>query len=467
MPSDTSHDNDHEPAPVLDRRAVFAWALYDWANSAYAIIVLAAVLPIFYGKYFSPVPPELLDALKNATDATRAQAQAAVDAATATTTLRWSLTNSVASLCSAIAAPILGAIADRSGRRKRMLLMFAGIGSAATVALVLIAQGNWLGASLVYIVSGIGFAGANVFYDALIIRVVHVDRRDMVSAIGFSLGYLSSGLTLALSLYIISDPTHIGLAADSGPLAVKICFLIVGLWWLLFSLPLIWWVGPDEPRPEFRLAGAVGPAFKEVIHTVKGLPKDRAVLIFLIAYWLYIDGVDTIIRMATSYGTGLGFDDTVMMKAFLLSQFVAFPAALVYGRIGQWIGAKRALLGGVVAYCGITVGAYFMRAGVDMDFYALAVGVGLVQGGIQALSRSFYSTLVPPAKASEYFGLYNLLGKSAAVVGPALMGVIGSLTGDVRIGILSLIALFVAGGITLLFVPTAAAHDPVTPEDAA
>jgi MFS transporter, UMF1 family len=405
-----------------ERRRVLAWALYDWANSAFATTVMAGFFPVFFKQYWS-----------TGVDVTES-------------TLRLGLANSAGSLVLAVAAPFLGAMADRGGVRKRFLAFFAFLGAVNTCGLFLVAQGQWVAASILYIVASVGFAGGNIFYDALLVDVTTPERSDRVSALGYALGYLGGGLLFAVNVLMSLKPAWFGLADTAQ--AVRISFVTVGVWWAVFSIPLFLWVRerPAKGRPAKGLE-MVGSGWRQLRDTFRQVRRLRMVALFLIAYWLYIDGVDTIVKMAVDYGLSLGFDSNQLVAALLLVQFVAFPAALGFGWIGQRLGTKTGIYLAIVVYLGVTVWGYLMDR--PWEFWVMAVVIGLVQGGIQSLSRSFYSRIIPPSKSAEFFGFFNMLGKFAAVVGPVIMGWAAVLTGNPRSGILALAVLFLLGGAIL------------------
>jgi UMF1 family MFS transporter len=407
-----------------ERKKIVSWALYDWANSAFATTVMAGFFPIFFKQYWS----------------------AGVDPTVSTFHL--GAANSVESVIVAALAPVLGAIADRGGAKKRFLLFFAGLGIAATAALALVGRGGWTAAAALYVVAAGGFAGSLIFYDALLVGVCGEDRVDAVSALGYALGYLGGGLLFAVNVAMTLWPRAFGLA-DAGE-AVRLSFVSVALWWALFSVPLLRWV--PEPPGAGRAAGwdAVGAGFRQLARTLREVRRLKVVFLFLAGYWLYIDAVDTIVRMAVDYGLSLGFDSRSLIVALLITQFVGFPAAIAFGSIGGRLGAKQGILIGLAVYVGVTLWAYGMRR--PAEFYALAAVIGLVQGGVQSLSRSLYTRIIPKTKAAEFFGFYNMLGKFAAVIGPLLMGWVGLVTGSPRHSILSIAALFAAGAVLLLFV---------------
>lgn len=408
---------------VFDRK-VISWALYDWGNSAFATTVMAGFFPLFFKQYWN------------------------VGVEVTTSTFRLGLANSIASLIVVALAPILGAIADRGGARKKFLLFFAAMGVVMTGSLFFVVRGSWQLAALLYGFGIIGFSGGNVFYDSLLVSVAPSGKEDMVSALGFALGYLGGGLLFALNVIMTLNPTWFGLADASA--AVRVSFLLVALWWAVFSLPVMF--GVKEPPTEERTRGwaMVSSGFLQLKKTFAEIRKLRIVFLFLVGYWLYIDGVDTIIRMAVDYGMSLGFPANSLIVALLITQFVGFPAAILFGKLGEKLGTKNGILLGIAVYLGVTVWGRFMDS--VAEFYILAVTIGLVQGGVQALSRSFYSRLIPANQAAEFFGFYNMLGKFAAVIGPILMGVVAILTGNPRHAILAIVVLFLGGGIILYLV---------------
>jgi UMF1 family MFS transporter len=358
-------------------------------------------------------------------------------------TLQLGAANSIASIVVALMAPLLGAIADQGGAKRRFLMFFAMMGVIMTGSLYLVAQGDWKLAVGLYVLATIGFSGANVFYDALLVNVAGEKKVDLVSAVGYSFGYLGGGLLFALNIAMTLHPRSFGLAGTAE--AVRLSFITVAVWWALFSIPLLLFV--KEPRTEIvhRRGNLLASGWSQLMSTFREIRQLRVVFLFLIGYWLYIDGVDTIIRMAVDYGLALGFSSRSLLTALLITQFVGFPAAIVFGRLGERLGAKTGIFIGLGVYLGVTVWGYAMDR--ESEFYGLAIAIGTVQGGVQALSRSLFTRLIPANKAAEFFGFYNMLGKFAAVIGPALMGVVSFLTGNPRWSVLAVGVLFVAGGI--------------------
>ena len=407
-------------SPLL-RRPVIAWALCDWANSAFATTVMAGFFPVFFKQYWS------------------AGAEAAVS------TFQLGLANGVGSLVIALLAPLLGAMADRGGARVRMMAFFTLLGALMTALLYQVGQGEWAAAGTIYLLAGIGFSGGVIFNDALLVDVSKPREYDLVSAFGYSLGYAGGGLLLVVNAAMVASPASFGLA-DAAE-AVRIAFPMVAAWWLLFTVPALLWVREQKPARPLALPAAAVAGFRELRATIAEVRRYRPLLWFLLAYWMYIDGVNTIIKMAVDYGLSLGFPQQSLIAALLITQFVAFPAALAFGWIGSKIGARNGIFIAIAIYSTATIAAYWMR---DIThFYLLAGTIGLVQGGIQSLSRSYFASLVPPGKQGEFFGFYNMMGKFAAVLGPLMVGITALVTDDTRNGMLSIIVLF-AGGALLL-----------------
>ncbi|KPK01151.1 MAG: MFS transporter [Nitrospira bacterium SG8_35_4] len=415
-----------------NKKALFSWALYDWANSAFATTVIAGFFPIFFKQYWS------------------------LGSDTSVSTARLGIANSIAGIIVALAAPLLGSIADRGSSKKKFLAFFTYLGVVMTFSLYMVSKGNWPFAVILYVFATVGFSGGNIFYDSLITGVASGKEFDVVSSLGFSLGYLGGGLLFALNVWMTLRPEVFGFA-DAGE-AVRFSFLSVGVWWAVFSLPVFLFV--KEPRGPETLSGldalkAGAAQLRSTFHEVRHL---KTIFLFLAAYWLYIDGVDTIIRMAVDYGISIGFESNDLIVALLITQFIGFPSAIAFGYLGGKIGAKRAIFIAIAVYLFVSIWGAFMQS--KNEFYVLAIIVGLVQGGIQALSRSFYARIIPVNKSAEYFGFYNMLGKFAAVLGPVVMGGSGLLVRNMgyssnvasRASIASISIFFIAGGILFYFV---------------
>jgi UMF1 family MFS transporter len=415
-----------------NRKTIFGWAMYDWANSAFATTVMAVFVPFLFGSYWC------IGVDKNISDA------------------RLGTANSISGLIIAIIAPLLGAIADRGTNKKKFLLLFAFVGIVMTGCLYMASRGNWILASCIFVIATIGFCGGNIFYDSLITIVASEKKMNIVSALGYSLGYLGGGILFALNVWMILKPQTFGFADDTS--AIRFSFLTVVVWWAVFSIPLILFV--REPPGAETVAGLqmVKEGLAQFRDTFRHIRQNRIVFLFLLSYWFYIDGVDSVIRMGVKYGDSLGFDAKNLALAVLLIQFIGFPSAIAYGYLGNRIGAKRGILIAIVVYIIITISSSFLRN--TFHFYLLAISIGLFQGGIQALSRSYYANIIPKDKSAEYFGIYNMMGKFSVVLGPALVGwmsfVVSRLTGSSILGtrssIASLAVLLIIGGIILCFV---------------
>ncbi|MFK7857021.1 MAG: MFS transporter [Granulosicoccus sp.] len=397
------------------QRSQLSWAFYDWANSAFATTVIAGFFPLFFKQYWS-----------EGTEAT-------------ISTFWLGLGNSAASFFILLMAPILGALADSGGVHKRLLAAFALLGILCTAGFFLVGQGAWQWAIFLYAIAIVGFSGANVFYDAMLPALTEPSDFHRLSALGYSMGYLGGGLLFSINVAMTLKPDFFGLG-DAAQ-AVRYSFLTVAVWWLVFTLPLL--LGVKEQAATSSSGISINYELNKLWSTLKEIRLHKNLWMFLIAYWFYIDGVATIIRMAVDYGIAIGLPANSLIIALLMVQFIGFPATLVFGKIGQKFGAKTGLWIGLWAYVIATVCASFMSS--STEFYALAVVLGLVQGGVQSLSRSLFGQLMPPGKSGEYFGFLNMLGKAAAVLGPVLVGIVAATTGNSRIGLVSIIVLFLLG----------------------
>ena len=424
-----------------DKKAIFGWSMYDWANSAFATTIMAGFFPIVFKQFWS------------------------VGADTTVSTARLGLANSIGGITVALSAPILGAIADKGTSKKRFLLFFAYMGAVIACSLYMVSQGNWPMAAMLYVFATVGFSGGNIFYDALITGVSSEKNMDFVSALGFSLGYLGGGILFAVNVWMTLRPETFGFA-DAGA-AVRFSFLSVGVWWAVFSIPLLLFV--KEPAIGEKKSGInmVKAGFAQLRETFQEIRHLKTIFLFLLAYWFYIDGVDTIVRMAVDYGISIGFKSNDLIVALLITQFVGFPSAIGFGLLGGKIGAKRAIFIAIVVYLFVSIWGAFIQS--ENEFYILAITIGLVQGGIQALSRSYYARIIPVQRSAEYFGFYNMLGKFAAVIGPALMGGVGLLVRSMgyssaiasRASITSISMLFIVGGSLFYFVNEERAKEEV------
>ena len=402
------------------------WALYDWANSAFATTVMAGFFPIFFKSYW-------------ASDLSDAESTFVIGSA-----------NSLVGLVIAVSAPILGAIADAGNSKKRLLLIFATIGIISTGYLFFVPESSWKFAITFYAVGVIGFSGGNIFYDSLLVSVSNQDQRNQVSSLGFSMGYLGGGVLFLLNVLMFSYPSFFGLSSQVE--AVLWSFMSVALWWAIFTTPLLTGVKENKIyKNNSGLFTIIKIAFQNLYKTGLSIKQYKSAVIFLLAYFLYMDGVDTIIRMATSYGADIGLSAQSMIGALLLTQFIGFPATLVFGAYSDKFGYKQTLSFAIFIYIGVVL--FSSQMDTAIEFFIMAAVIGLVQGGVQAISRSYFSTLIPSEKAAEFFGFYNFIGKSSVFFGPFMVSGIALITNSPSAGILSLLILFIPGLILLRRVP--------------
>jgi UMF1 family MFS transporter len=389
----------------LDSKKYYSWVLYDWANSAYATIVLAGFFPIIFAEYYASSIPA------------------------SERTLYLGIANSSASLILIFLAPLFGLMADKFSNKKLFLLIFASLSIISTLILSFVTKDSFVLASILFSISLLGFMMSNVFYDSMLLNF-ESHKYDKISSMGYSLGYLGGGLAFVFTLiflYFNSDSTIEIISSN------KISFIFAASWWLIFMIPLfLFW--PEEK---------IDSKSTSLLDTFKEIKSIKPIFLFLLAYWIYIDGVDTIIRMAINYGLTLGFSSSDLLIALLVTQFVAFPGTLMINRISEYFTCELAIIGCLIMYLVITILAYSLDS--IFEFYLIASLIGLVQGGIQALSRSYYARLIPNNKHSEYFGIYNMLGKFAALIGPLIVGLITYLTHDPRLGMLSIGLFFITG----------------------
>ena len=413
----------------LGRRELRAWAMYDWANSAVQTTIIAAIFPIYFQKV----------------------AAAGMPAAEATSRFAWATT--IAIVIVAVVAPLLGAVADHTPIKKRLLAVFLAIGAASTAAMFFITRGDWLFALILFVITNVGVAGSIVFYDSLLPHIVAEGEVDRVSTAGYAMGYLGGGVLLAINILMMSKPSWFLL--PSRDVAVRASLASVAVWWVLFSIPLFRRV--PEPRGlsrQDRADGlALGAAIRGLLVTLRELRRYREAFLLLLAFLIYNDGIQTIIRMATIYGTEIGLDENAMIGALLITQFIGVPFGFLFGVFAGKIGAKRALFAGLAAYAVITILGYFMRT--STQFFALAVLVGMVQGGTQALSRSLFASMIPKQKSSEFFAFFGVFERYAGILGPAIFAWVVGYSGASRNAILSILVFFVAGGLLLTFVDVA------------
>ncbi|MCM3710647.1 MFS transporter [Sporosarcina luteola] len=402
-----------------------SWMFYDWANSAYSIIITTAVFPIFYKSVAT---------------------EAGVGLTQSTAYLGYTV--AIATFILAMIGPILGTIADYEGLKKKFFFAFFLLGSLSTVSLAFVPEGTWLPLLIIYTITAIGFHGANIFYDAFLVDVTPEEKMDEVSSRGFGLGYIGSTIPFIISIAIILLAKQ-EVIPLSTTVATKLAFVITGIWWFTFTIPMlknVVQIHAIEREPRI-----LASSFRRLGETFKEIKKYRTVFIFLLAYFFYIDGVGTIISMSTAYGTDLGIEPTDLLIVLFVTQVVAAPFAILYGRLAQRFSVKTMLYVGIFVYIIVCIYAFFLST--TLDFWILAMLVATSQGGIQALSRSYFAQLVPKEKSNEFFGFYNIFGKFASVMGPLLLGVTATLTGSSAYGVFSLVILFIIGGILLRMVP--------------
>ena len=422
----------------LDRPELRAWAMYDWAASAMQTTIMVAVFPIYFVKVAGAGLPE------------------------SGATQRLATVNSAALIIIAFLSPILGAISDYRAVKKRFLAAFMTVGVVAVAAMFFIHRGDLGPASLLFTISLIGVTGSFVFYESLLPHVARPGEVDRVSTAGYAMGYIGGGVLLALNLAWIQRPDWFGLPHGAGlteaqsTLPVRLAFLSVAVWWVVFSLPLFRRIAepprllePDERRGQ----NVIRTAFQRLGETFRELRSYRNAFLLLLAFLIYNDGIQTIIKMATAYGTEIGIGQSALIGAILLVQFVGIPCSFLFGMVAQRIGAKRSLFIGLLVYTGISILGYFMKTA--MHFYLLAGLVGVVQGGTQALSRSLFASMVPRHKSGEFFGFFSVFEKFAGIFGPLIFAGTIAATGSSRNAILSVIAFFAVGGLLLIPVKVA------------
>lgn len=411
------------------KKVINAWSMYDWANSAFATTVMAGFMPI----YFRALATSAGLSEVNATSA-------------------WGLVATIALILIALLAPGMGFMADRMAGKKRFLTIFAVLGSVASILLFIPHGDMYKLAGMIYILGNIGFAGANIFYNALLPHVAKEEDMDQVSTRGYALGYLGGGILLIINVLMYMNPGWFGIPDDV--LGVRLSFVTVGLWWLGFTIPL--WRHVREPETAYLekvgFGAALREGFKEMGNTFRNIQKYPEAFKLLLAFWLYNDGIGTIIKMATAYGDEIGIGTTEMVGALALVQFVGIPFSFAFGSLARKIGAKTSVLIGLGLYTLIAIGGYFMATATH--FWILAFLVGLVQGGTQALSRSMFGMMVPKVRSGEFFGFFSMSDKFAGIVGPAVFAAVGTITGSSRFGIVSLVIFFVGGGLLLTRVDT-------------
>jgi UMF1 family MFS transporter len=414
-PSDAS-EHDYQ-------RVINAWAMYDWANSAFAVVILTAVFPVYYRAL--------------ATNAGRAPEEA---------TAYWAYTTSLSLLVVALIGPVLGAMADVAGGKKRFLGVALLFGVLGSLSLAFLGEDTFILASFLFAIANFGFAGGNIFYEALLPHIARPNDLDRVSARGYAFGYLGGGLFLLFTLISILRPDWLWM--PDRQFAVRASFFGVAVWWLVFSIPLFRRLA--DPGTGSRLSislPGITVGFQRLLGTLRQIRRYRQLRLFLVAFWIYNDGISTIIKLAAAFGDEIGLDFNQMLIALVLTQFIGFPCSIGFGGLAQTLGSKRSIFLGLSVYTLVSIAGFFMTSAAH--FYMLAVIVGLVQGGTQALSRSLFATMVPKTRSAEFFGLFSTGEKMAGIIGPVIFGLMGQLTGSSRWGIISVTVLFIAGAALL------------------
>lgn len=404
-------------------REAWAWASYDFANSVFATTVIAGFFPVFLDKFW----------------------RGGMSHGQAFALLAW--VNGAVALAIALAAPILGSIADRGAHRKRFLGVFLALGVTASGFLVVPGHGASVWAMVLFGLGSLGYVGGNVFYDALLPHVARRDQLDRASALGYALGYLGGGLLLLINVIMVHEPHWFGLADESA--AVRTAFVTVAVWWGGFALLLL--RGVHEPRKGVAMRTAVVEGLAQFRRTVVRLRSLPVLLGFLVAYWFYIDGVNSVFKLAVGFGLAVGLPSSALLLALLVTQFVAFPAALGFGWLGERIGPRAGISLGLVVYLAVVIYADFITH--PWQFFLLAILVGLVQGGTQSLSRSLYARLVPREESAAFFGFYGLMGKFSAVIGPLIVAIVQTATGNPHLAVSAIGILFLIGLVVLWTLP--------------
>ncbi|WP_026884062.1 MFS transporter [Clostridium akagii] len=398
-----------------------SWILYDCTISTYSMIIITAILPIYFRMVFT-----------NA------------GGSTVMSTSYWGYINSISRLIIAIAAPILGTIADYKGYKMKFFRVFCILGIVFTAMMGVVPDSSWILLMVIFVVSTIGNSGSNIFYDAFIVDVTPKPKMDMLSSIGFAAGYLGNILAFAICMSIVIL-AQMKIIPISIGVACKIDFVITAVWCTIFSLPIM--KNVKQVYGIEREPNIVRNSFKRLGSTFKHIKSHKNIVTFLIAYFFFIDGVNTIITMATSFGADLGITSTTLLIVLLATQFVAFPSAIIFGKLSQKFRGKKMLYVGIIIYSIICIYANFIHN--TLGFWILAMLVGTSQGGIQALSRSYFGKLIPREKSNEFFGFYNIFGRFAAILGPFMVAVATQVTGKSSNGIFSILILFIIGGIVL------------------
>lgn len=407
--SDSSHKNSNY------KKIINSWALYHWAENAFGTSVMVAILPVYYS-------------------------QVAASSLTANqATVYWGYTNTIGLIIVALLAPMLGTIANLFGIRKKLLTIFAAIAILTTATLYFVKTGDWLMASVIFIVSSISFAIADVFHDSFLPHVAKPQDIDRVSSRGFAFGYFGGGVILAINVAIIQ------LMSDKG-LAARLTFITAAVWWAVFTVPLI--LNVKEPQKTGEVQGnAVKAGLRELRKTFHSIKRYRQLTKFLIAFLIYNDGIYTIFKMATIYGAELGLNQNTLIGALLLGLIIGVPSVIFFGWLAKHIGAKKCIYICLFGYALISIGGFFISK--PIDFWILGAAVGIVMGGAQALSRSYFGSMVPKAKTAVFFGFYGMSSRLGGFLGPLLFAVVGQITGNSRYSIVAIVIFFIVGAILL------------------
>lgn len=397
-------------------RSILAWCLYDVGNSAFATTIMAVIYPIYF------------------------QQVAASTLSPSSATAYWGYASSLGLLIGAFLAPFLGTFADIRSIRKKIVAIFTVLGALSALAMGSVGSGDWKIALFLLVLGSVGFSGSAICYDSLLPHIAPLDKMDEISTRGYAMGYLGGGTVLGLNLGLM--------AIFPGALGARLSFVSVGLWWTAFTIPLM--MAVPEPRRGFPSDSEKMGTFASLAKTFREIREYRDAFVFLLAFWLYNDGIGTVIRMSAIFGAQVGIDRKSLVMALLTTQFIGIPFSLLFGRIAKKVGSKKSLYGALSWYLLIAVGAYWMKT--SLHFWILAISVGMVQGGAQAISRSIYASMLPPERSAEFFGFYDISSKFAGIAGPAAFGIITQLTGSPRLAVLAIGSTFIIGLFLLSFV---------------
>ncbi len=415
-----------------DKKQIFSWCLYDWANSAFALTVMAGFFPVFFKTFWSVgVEPTI-------------------------STARLGFGNAVAGLIVAVLSPLMGAVADAGRAKKKFLVFFMIVGATSSGMLFFIGQGQWIAALLIFAIASVAYNSGNLFYDSLLVDICEKESMDMVSARGYGMGYLGCGILFLFNVIMVSYPSAFGL--KSAAEAVRVSFLTAALWWLVFSQPIIFFVKEKFYSETTGFFPILLGSLQNLRKTTLKILDNPTLLLFLISYWLYIDGLNTFVLMSVDFGMAIGITTKSLMIALLCVQFVAFPSSLLFGYFSRKAGAFVMILVGLGIYIAVSgIGSIILKT--ELHFIILAALSGLAQGGIQALSRSYYAKMIPASESAEYFGFYNVMSRFAVIIGPAVVGIVAYVTHKAgvestlasRIGMSSVSVLFLAGALLLIW----------------